>query len=104
MDCKRLWPEGSRARDNFMWFAEELNHIGAKGYRYFVADFSPSGDERYAYTTVLCDDGAGYRNILWQELYASVVEARKECLLEYAIERYFRSPDCPDIKYNYSLF
>ena len=104
MDFIRIWPEGSKPRSNFKHLADELNHASARKYRYLVADFCPSGDRRFAYTTVLCYDGTGYMQILGADLYLAVIEAKKECEYESVIDRYFNNPDCPDVRYKYSLF
>ncbi len=104
MDFIRLWQEGSKQRANLSRLADELTQASAKGFRYFVADLRPFRDKDYAYTTILCDDGAGYMQVLHQELYMATLEAKKDCSFEILVNSYFSNPDCPDIKYNYSLF
>ncbi len=104
MDFIRVWPEGTKPYNNMRSFAEKLNHLSGKGFRYYVADFNSLRGNRYVYTTVVCDDGGSYRQCLDLELYVNILQADKEWKLDYAVERYFSDPGCPDERYKDTLF
>ncbi len=104
MDFIRVWPEGTKPYDNMMSFAEKLSHLSGKGFKYFVADLNSDSGNRCAYTTVVCDAGESFRQCLDLDLYANVIQADKDWKLDYAVEKYFSAPGCPDKRYKDTLF
>ncbi len=104
MDFIRVWPEGTKPYNNMRSFAEKLNHLSGKGFKYYVADLNSGSGNRCSYTTVVCDAGKTIRQCLDLDLYANVIQADKDWKLDYSVEMYFSAPGCPDERYKDTLF